>query len=155
MQARDTDTISPANEHVLGTIVGLYYSLALAALYFGFGLLAPPGWTSYASRGEVLLLGLKQAGGLLFLGIFAGFCGLAQVQFPAWLKRRNSRSLTHLYFWTSLLASVGMFVMVMAKECCANGTALVGALVWAFFYTVSMLIATVNTGVAFLLRTKA
>ena len=139
---------------ILGSLVGVYYSLALVVLCFNFGLLAPPGAADVASRGELFLLAARQAGVLLTLGTIAGFAGMIQARFSTGPRRRTSPALTRLYLLVGSFASMAIFLMELAKDACSNGLALAGALAWIFLYILSLVIATTNIGVGLFLGNR-
>ena len=143
-----------SQDRVLGSLVGVYYSLALAALCFNFGLLPPIGEANMASRAEQFLFAAKQAAVLVALGTIAGFVGMIQLRFSVWLGRRNSDALTRLYFGMGLLAAMAMFLMEVAKDASWNGLALAGALAWILFYVLSLAVATANIGVGLFIGTR-
>jgi hypothetical protein len=132
---------------VLGSLVGLYYSLAVAVLCFNFGLLPPVGAANMSSRAEQFLFATKQAALLAVLGTIAGFAGMIQLRSSSWLRRRNSSALTRLYFGVGLLAAVAMLLMEASKDAGWNGLALAAALSWMFFYVLSLTLATANVSV--------
>jgi hypothetical protein len=144
MVERDPRFLS--NEKILGSIVGLYYGLALVVLAFNFGLLPPIDAANMSSRTEQFLFASKQAALLFALGTIAGLAGIVQVRFSSWLRKRNSGALTRLYLGVGLLASVVMFLMEAAKDASWNGLALAGGLAWMFFYVLSLAIASANIG---------
>jgi hypothetical protein len=143
-----------SQDRVLGSLVGVYYSLALVVLCFNFGLLAPVGAANMASRAEQFLFAAKQAAVLVALGTIAGFAGMIQLRFSTWLRRRSSGALTRLYFGVGLLASMAMFLMELAKDASWNGLALAGALAWILFYILSLAVATTNIGVGLFFGTR-
>lgn len=151
---RDREARFLSRERVLGSIVGVYFSLALAVLCFNFGLLPPADAPIMQSRAEELLFAAKQAALLAVLGSIAGFAGIVQVRFPSWLKRRNSGALTRLYFGVGLLASGALFLMAAAKDASWNGLALAGAVAWMVLYVLSLAVATANIGVGLLFGTR-
>lgn len=136
-----------SQSRILGSLVGLYYSLALVVLCFNFGLLLPVDAATMSSRSEQFPFAMKQAALLAVLGTIAGFAGMIQLRSSSWLGRRHSSALTRLYFGVGLLAAMAVFVMETAKDTGWNGLALAGALAWGFFYVLSLAVATTNVGV--------
>ena len=134
---------------ILGSLVGVYYSLALVVLCFNFGLLPAVGAPIMESRAEQFLFAVKQAALIVALGTVAGFAGMIQLRFPSWLRRRNSGVLTRLYFGVGLLAAAALFLMEAAKDASRNGLALAGAVAWMVLYVVSLAVTAVNIGVGF------
>jgi len=132
---------------ILGSLVGLYYGLALVVLCFNFGLLLPVDAAPMSSRSEQFPFAMKQAAILAVLGTIAGFAGVIQLRSSSWLRRRNSSALTRLYFGVGLLAAMAVFMMEVANDAGWNGLALAGALTWCFFYVLSLAVATANVGV--------
>ena len=151
---RDREMRFLSQGRILGSLVGVYYSLGLVVLCFNFGLMPAVGAPIMESRGEQLLFAAKQAALLVALGTIAGFAGMIQVRFPSWLRRRNSGALTRLYFGVGLLASAGLFVMEAAKDASWNGVALAGALAWMVLYLLSLAVAAANIGVGFFFGTR-
>ena len=135
-----------SQERILGTLVGVYYSLALAVVCFSFGLMPPVGAPIMTSRTEEFLFAVQQAALLVALGTIAGFAGMVQLRFAGWLRRRNSGALTRLYFVVGLLASAALFVMEAAKDASWNGLALAGAVAWMVLYVLSLAVAAANIG---------
>lgn len=150
----DRETRFLSRERILGSIVGLYYGLALAVLCFNFGLLTPVEMADMPSRAEQFTFAVRQAGVLVILGTIGGLTGLVQMQFHRWFGRHNSRALTRLYLGMGLLASTTMFLMTVANDCSARGYALASALAWFVFYTLSMTVAVANLGVGIFLRAR-
>jgi hypothetical protein len=139
---------------ILGSLVGLYYSLALAVLCFNFGLLPPLDATNMSTRSEQFLFASKQAAILAAFGTIAGCAGMIQLRFSSGAKWRNSGALTRLYFGVALLASVAMFLMEAAKDASWNELALAGAVAWIFLYALSLAVATANIGVGLFLGNR-
>lgn len=144
-----------SQSRILGSLVGLYYSLALAALCFQFGLLPPVGAENLASRTEVFGFATKQAAILAAFGTLAGCAGMIQLRFSSWAKRRNSDAATRLYFFVGLLAAMSMFLMAAAKDAGWNELALAGALAWMVFFVLSLAVATANVGVGLFFGARA
>ena len=151
---RDREARFLSQGRLLGSLVGVYYSLALVVLCFNFGLLPPVGAPIMESRAEEFLFAAKQALLLVALGTIAGFAGMIQVQFPSWTRRRTSGALTRLYFGVGLLAAAALFLMEAAKDASWNGIALAGAVAWMVLYVLSLAVATVNIGVGLFFGTR-
>ena len=143
---RDRETRFLSQGRILGSLVGVYYSLALVVLCFRFGLLPAVDAPIMESRGAQFLFAAKQAALLVALGTIAGFAGMVQLRFASWLRRRNSGALTRLYFGVGLLAAVALSLMEAAKDASWNGLALAGAVAWMILYVLSLAVAAANIG---------